>query len=456
MKTDLASVYFLGIGGIGMSALARYFHAQGVRVSGYDRTSTPLTEALIREGIPVHFTDDPSLIPDDPDLVVYTPAVPASLAEKQEIDRRGIRCMKRAEVLGLISQRHPCIAVAGTHGKTSTSSMTATLLDQCGIPMIAFMGGIARNFDSNLHLADNPQFMVAEADEFDRSFHHLHPRIAIVTSTDADHLDIYGDYQHLIEAFLTFIGQVQDDGIVLIRQGLSLISSYTAKAKLRTYSAWEDADYQALNVHVADGAIRFDLKTPVNLIPGFELRVPGRINVENAVAALAACLEAGADPSLLLEALPEYRGVQRRFDIRFRNSSMVYMDDYAHHPGEIRACIESARLMWPDQYLTGIFQPHLYTRTRDFADEFAESLDLLDCCYLLDIYPAREEAIPGVRSEMILERMKNPNAKCIPDEDVPSVVAGIPDGVLLTLGAGDIDQLVHPVCERLKNRYSTL
>lgn len=334
--------------------------------------------------------------------------------------------------------------------------MTANLVYQAGIPMIAFMGGIARNFNSNLYLSDNPQFMVAEADEFDRSFHHLHPQIAIVTSTDADHLDIYGDHQNLIQAFLTFIGQVEAGGTLLIRQGLSLISLYTGKAALKTYSAWEEADYQALAVHVEDGTIRFNLKTPTGILPGFELRVPGRINVENAVAALAASLEAGIDPALLQSGLSAYQGVQRRFDIRFRNASMVYMDDYAHHPGEIRACIETARLMWPGKHLSGIFQPHLYSRTRDFAEEFAESLDLLDSCYLLEIYPAREEPIPGVRSEMILDAMKNPDARCIRDEEVPGLAGVVPDGVLLTLGAGDIDQLVNPVCEVLKNRYSTL
>lgn len=447
------SVYFLGIGGIGMSALARYFRSRGVKVSGYDRTPTALTRELEEEGTRVYYTDDIAHIASDTDLVIYTPAIPSDLAELQYVREKAIRLKKRAEVLGAISLEHLCVAVAGTHGKTSTSSMVAWLLEAAGIPSLAFMGGIAKNFNSNLHLAANPEFMVVEADEFDRSFHQLHPHIAIVTSADADHLDIYGNHRNLLEAFELFVNKTLENGTIILRTGLAFTPAPAKGVKIRTYSVSEPADYMASDIRVQNGQILFTLITPEIQIPDLVLNIPGLVNVENAVAALAAALECGASPELLRAGISQYRGVQRRFDIRFQTEQMTFMDDYAHHPEEIRACIESTRMMWPDQHITGIFQPHLYSRTHDFAKAFAESLDLLDTCLILDIYPAREKPMPGVDSGLILKYMQNPGAMLINKTQVFAEIEKIQDGVLLTIGAGDIDQLVKPICKALTRRY---
>lgn len=447
------TVYFLGIGGIGMSALARYFNSLGARVYGYDLTQTQLTSDLEKEDIIVYYTDDPGHIPSDTDLVIYTPAIPYNHLEFQYVKQKRIPLMKRSEVLGAISKGQLCIAVAGTHGKTSTSSMIAWLLESAGIESIAFMGGIAKNFNSNLHLGNNPAFMVVEADEFDRSFHQLSPKIAVVTSADADHLDIYGTYDELLDAFREFCNKTRENGTIIIKKNLSFSPQKKENIKVLTYSITEDADYSASNIKYKEGYITFSLKTPSGIIKNLILNIPGIVNVENAVAAIAASLESGVNPELIHTGLQTYSGVQRRFDIRFQTSQMIFMDDYAHHPEEIRACIESTRLMWPGKHIAGIFQPHLFSRTNDFAEEFAESLDLLDTCMLLEIYPAREKPIAGVSSEMILNKMKNTNSQVISKNQVFTVVMDIPEGVLLTIGAGDIDQLVKPICKTLTRRF---
>ena len=454
--------YFLGIGGIGMSALARFFHQRGDTVCGYDRTPSPLTDQLQAEGIDIHFDDNPDRLPADIDLVVYTPAVPTDTLEYQALLARGVKMEKRSQVLGELTRGKRCIAVAGSHGKTSTSAMIAHLLSLAPCGCNAFLGGISKNFQSNLHVDPQSDLIVVEADEYDRSFLQLHPHMAVVTATDPDHLDIYGDHRHMLEAYLQFASQVDPSGRLLIKDGTFITADgesllphghhhhdhdhqplATDHWPLTTYTArGVEADYYAINVRTYSGNLFFDLRTPDGVLYDLELQGTALFNVENAVAAAAIALACGLDQYQLRHGLKTFQGVQRRFDYRIREKDLVYIDDYAHHPQELQSTIESVRYLYPGKRLVGIFQPHLYSRTRDLADDFACVLQTLDEVIMLPIYPAREKPILGVTSSMVLRKMDTMSKYlCTPDQALELVPALCPD-VVLTLGAGDIDRLV--------------
>jgi len=454
-KADLHNVeniYMIGIGGIGMSALARYFLSQGKTVAGYDRVSTRLTDELVREGSEIHFTTDLVYVrekfPEKKNLlVIYTPAVPEDHPELSFFRKGGYQMKKRAELLGIISDNANCIAVAGTHGKTTVTSMVTHLLKVAGITCNAFLGGISKNYQTNAVLSSEEGWIVLEADEFDRSFLHLHPNICIVTSCDPDHLDVYGSAEKVKDSFCQFISQTHPDGYIIYQQDVPLDCIPGLPQKSRTYALEEGADFRAVNLRLKDGLYRFDLKTPEGLIGDVGLGVPGLINIENAlsVVSLARLLNIGDD--LVREALTTFSGVQRRFDIMINRSDMVYIDDYAHHPRELDACIQSVRKIYPDRKITGIFQPHLYSRTRDFASDFAISLSRLDALILLDIYPAREEPLEGVDAGLIFDRTDMADKILIQKEQLLRVLEERQPEVLLTLGAGDIDQFVEPIVQ---------
>ncbi|MDR1160860.1 MAG: UDP-N-acetylmuramate--L-alanine ligase, partial [Tannerellaceae bacterium] len=404
---DITSVYFVGAGGIGMSALIRYFLAEGKQVAGYDRVSSALTEALNREGAAIHFEDDTRLIPDDfrlrsSTLVVYTPAIPASHQELTWFRDRDFYIMKRAQVLGEITNSSLGLCIAGTHGKTTTSSMIAHLLKQSGVECNAFLGGILKNYNTNLMLSDCSPFTVIEADEFDRSFHWLHPCMAVITSVDPDHLDIYGTPEAYRESFEHFTSLIRPDGCLLMKKGIALTPRLAHGARLFTYSGTEKANYYADRIRIGNGEIYFDFIGPGVCITDVRLGVPVKVNIENGVAAMAIAWLSGATDEEIKRGMASFQGPERRFDFRLKNSRIVLIDDYAHHPEELRESILSVKALYPDKKLTGVFQPHLYSRTRDFVDGFASSLSLLDELILLDIYPAREEPIPGVSSQIIL------------------------------------------------------
>jgi len=452
------SVYFLGIGGIGMSSLARYFAGKGAAISGYDKTPTSLTEELISEGMDVHFEEDPRRIPKDTELAIYTPAIPKENAELITIEKKGLPLMKRAEVLGAITRGTRTIAIAGTHGKTTTSTLIAHILYQAGIRFIAFLGGISKNYHSNYienngkdsslrHEAGSTDYFVVEADEFDRSFLQLHPHIAVITSTDADHLDIYEDIGRLMESFGTFASQVEQEGFLLIKSGLAIPTKEPLMATRYTYHCRSGADFYAENLTVRQGLYHYDMVTPSGKEEKLVLSLPGLFNLENAVAASAVAWITGVPGSALKNALSTYRGVKRRFDFRILKDDFVYIDDYAHHPEELRACIQAVKDLYPERKITGVFQPHLYSRTRDFADGFALSLGMLDELYLLDIYPAREKEIPGVNSKMLLDKVNIPNKQLADKGRLIGLLKKNKPQVLLTLGAGDIDQLSAPITE---------
>lgn len=434
-------VYFLGIGGIGMSALARYFHLQGALVSGYDKTRTKLTAELEAEGIKVHYTDDIRMIPANPDLVIFTPAIPSNLNELQYIQQQGFQLLKRAEVLGLLTQSYPTIAVAGTHGKTTITSMIAHVLHESRIPVTAFIGGIANNFGSNLIVHQNSTFMVVEADEYDRSFLNLHPEIAVISSMDADHLDVYEHHDRLKENFVNFAAGRKTGGKLVYRNGLALQDL----PDTITYGFEEGSTHRAENIQVEKGQFSFDWVLKNNQSMTITLQVPGRHNIENALAAAAVSIEVGLPPKVIANALNSYTGVWRRFDIRVRNNRHIFIDDYAHHPEELRAFISGVRELFPNLPVTGIFQPHLFSRTRDFMEEFAESLGLLDTLILLEIYPARELPISGVDSNALLKLCPNKEKSLISKEEVLEEIEKIRPPLLLTMGAGDIDQFVEPL-----------
>ncbi len=452
--SDIKQVYFLGIGGIGMSALARYFASQGIVVSGYDRTATELTAQLQKEGIAVHYTDDPELFPANlnvsDSLIVYTPAVPATHQELNVLISRGFPIHKRAEVLGIICNSRKTIGVAGTHGKTSVSTITAHIMKTSEKGCSAFLGGISKNYGTNLLLDfTGSEWIVAEADEFDRSFLHLRPQLAVITSMDADHLDIYGSHEKVIESFRLFASQINEGGALLKKKGLPVGDEPNSNYKTYTYSITEEADFCAENIELKDGFYEFDLKTPEGKIEKLVLNYPGLVYVENSVAAASLALLAGVSVEAIREALATYAGVKRRFDIHLKNENFVLIDDYAHHPEELRATINSVRDFYRGKTLTGVFQPHLYSRTKDFADGFANSLDLLDEIVLLDIYPARELPIEGVTSEMIFDQIKNKNKMLCAKNDLVGLAAGFKPGIIIMMGAGDIDTLVEPVKEQL-------
>ncbi|MDR1273838.1 MAG: UDP-N-acetylmuramate--L-alanine ligase [Odoribacteraceae bacterium] len=440
-ENDGRPVYLVGIGGIGMSALARYFKATGHPVAGYDKTPSPLTLKMSEEeGIAITHADDAAGIGEafrdrSRALVVYTPAVPAENRILSYFRENGHALHKRAEVLGLISRDKRALCVAGTHGKTTITTMTAFLLHESRVGCTAFLGGISSNFGTNLLVDAASPFVVIEADEFDRSFLHLHPEASVITSMDADHLDIYGTRERLVEAFEQFA--CQTGGPLFARAGLTL----QRREVTGHYAAGEPADYRADRLRVEDGYFHFDYAAPGVSIPGLRLAFPGRVNVENAVAAITLALHAGATPAEIREALPRFKGVARRFDVHARGR-VIYIDDYAHHPREIEATLASVREMWPARRLTVAFQPHLYSRTLDFYPGFAKSLGLADEVILLDVYPAREKPLPGVTSRLIADRLTVPHALAGREEFPALVRAKVTDGVFMTVGAGDIDRFV--------------
>ena len=451
---NIKQVYLLGIGGIGMSALARYFNHNHYEVSGYDRTCSALTDELEKEGIAVHFDDRSSalssLLAKDETLVIYTPAVPADWGERAFLTGENYHLLKRSEVLGILCDRARCGAVAGTHGKTSVSTMLAHLMKGSGTGCNAFLGGISKNYETNLLLSSASEWIVAEADEFDRSFLSLHPDMAVITSMDADHLDIYGTHENLIRSFLQFAGQIRQGGVLFLKQGLRLPTVLNSDVKIYTYALEEMADYRAENIHQNDGYYSFDLIHPQGKMSFLKLACPGLMNVENAVAALAMALYAGVDEDSLRKGLESYLGVHRRFDIRLQTSRFLVIDEYAHHPRELEATISYVRHLYPGKHLTGIFQPHLYSRTADLAAGFAKALSQVDELLLLDIYPARELPIEGVSSTLILDQTELKKKKICSKAELVKGAACFEPGIIVFMGAGDIGQLVGPVCQILK------
>jgi UDP-N-acetylmuramate--alanine ligase len=455
------NVYFLGIGGIGMSALARWFNKKGMKVSGYDRTSTTLTSELEKEGISVHFEDDVSKIPAEVlqererTLVVYTPAVPKDQAEYNHLIDKGYSILKRSEVLGLITKGYKTVAVAGTHGKTTTSSMVAHILKVADKNMVGFLGGITTNYNSNLIMngqINGETIVVAEADEFDRSFLRLFPNIAIVTSADADHLDIYGDHSMLIKSFKDFIKQIDKGGSLIIHESVSeLLASDVDHVKKNIYSM-SRGQFFASNITAKGGFFEFDLQG-LSKVEHIKLGVPGFHNIENAVAASVAASLCGVSTSVIREALESFAGVKRRFEYIIKGKRVIYVDDYAHHPTEIEAFLKSMKSLYPNRKLTVIFQPHLFTRTRDFADGFSRSLSLADELFLMDIYPARELPIPGVDSDMLLPSITTPVKIRCGKSDLMHKLNDISPEVIVTVGAGDIDTFVQPIKEMLLKKY---
>lgn len=446
------NVYFIGIGGIGMSAIARYYKFKGCNVSGYDKTESELTDELVAEGIGVHYEDNTDFIPKDIEntLVVYTPAIPHDLKELVYVQEHGYTLLKRSKTLGEIAKGQRCLAVAGTHGKTTTSTLLAHIFTDSKVGCTAFLGGISKNYDTNLLMSHNPT-IVAEADEFDRSFLQLFPEIAVITAMDADHLDIYGDLKHVHEAFQAFAGQVS--GTVITKLGLDITPNHT-KARIMRYSYNDPrADFYADNLRKDEcGYFTFDLNFPDGVIKDCRVGIPGWVNVENAVAASAIAIVYGIDHEVIRHALGTFLGVKRRFDIHVNRPGCAYIDDYAHHPNEISTAISSMRDIFPGRRLTAIFQPHLYTRTRDFADEFAKALSAVDKLILLDIYPAREEPIPGVSSRLIFDKVTAPEKVLLKKEMLMDYLENEKIDTLITFGAGNIDRFIPQITDMLNKR----
>ncbi len=445
-----------------MSALARWFCQYGYQVAGYDKTATTLTEALEVEGIAVHFEDDVQQIPENfrqnPSdcLVVYTPAVPQNHSELLYFQNKGFTLLKRSQVLGLLTQNLFTIAVAGTHGKTTTSSMVAHILTAAGKNCTAFLGGITQNYNTNLLFGDpnsaEKPMVVVEADEFDRSFLTLYPDLAIVNSVDADHLDIYGNHDAIKESFNAFVRQIKPGGKLFMKKDLPLELPASTRVQTFNFSIEKNSAYEAQNVRIENEHFVFDLRMPDTFIEGIQMKIPGFHNIENATAAAAIALEVGIATSQIKQALFTFTGVKRRFEYVLKNDNIVFIDDYAHHPAEIEAFIRSVRALYPTRKITAIFQPHLYSRTRDFAEGFAESLSLADQLVLLDIYPARELPIPGITSEIIFEKTNLSEKALCTKKDLLGVLQSSSLDVVLTLGAGDIDQCIAPIKEWLQSR----
>ncbi len=468
---DYANIYFIGIGGIGMSAIAKYYNTKGYKVSGYDRTPSDLTRELESEGIEIHYTDDIEKIPADKEntLVIYTPAIPADMGELIKVQRDGYEVVKRSAALGKIAMGQRCLAVSGSHGKTSTSTLLAHIYKDSGRGCNAFLGGISKNYGTNLLISTTPN-LVAEADEFDRSFLQLYPHIAVVTATDPDHLDIYGNVENMRKAFSQFISQTEEEGYVIIKSG-TIIDTSQVKAKVLHYSyTLSSANGEKPHFYASDiepikvegkenGLFSFTLNYPSDIIGGDGkiekciVGVPGWLNIENAIAASAVALLEGIDPQKVKSALESFKGVQRRMDIHVNTPRKVYIDDYAHHPQEIATTISSIREAFPGRKITGIFQPHLYSRTRDLAEDFALSLSKLDSLILLDIYPARELPIPGVTSEIIFNKVELKDKICITKEELMETLAETRESIdlLVTFGAGNIDRYIKPITELLKD-----
>lgn len=453
----LKSVYFIGAGGIGMSALVRYFLSKGKKVGGYDRTPSELTMKLIEEGADIHYEEAPEKIPGEfknPEstLVVYTAAMPEDHILLQYFRKHGFTIYKRAQVLGMLTRSSKGLCAAGTHGKTTTSTMTAHLLHQSQVGCDAFLGGISKNYGTNLLLSDDSAYVVIEADEFDRSFHWLSPYATIITSTDADHLDIYGTEEAYLESFNHYTSLIQPGGSLVIREGIRLQPRLQEGVRLYTYSS-ESGDFHAENIRIGGGEIVFDYVSPLGNISDVQLGVPVAINIENGIAAMALAQLSGVSNEEIKTGMASFRGVDRRFDFKIKTDKVVYLSDYAHHPEEIKQSILSMRALYGDKKLTGIFQPHLYTRTRDFYQEFAESLSLLDEVILTDIYPARELPIEGVSSQLIYDNLRPDIDKILcTKEEVIDILKKKEIEVLMTLGAGDIENYAPQICEILNER----
>ncbi|WP_316736123.1 UDP-N-acetylmuramate--L-alanine ligase [Pedobacter aquatilis] len=447
--SKISRVYFVGIGGIGMSALARYFAKRGLVVCGYDKTRTKLTETLEQEGILISYLDEASALPcafldkHDDSLVVYTPAIPKNSKILNHFIDKGFSLKKRSEVLGIISKGMFCIAIAGTHGKTTTSSIVAHILKDTGYDCTAFLGGITSNYNSNVLFGEN-NVVVVEADEYDRSFLTLHPDIAVITSMDADHLDIYGDKSHLEESFHLFAGQLKENGILFAHEGLPLEKSIS-------YAVSNSATARAENLRVEGSKFVFDYTDDSCAIKDLSLMLPGKHNVANTTVAIAIALKLGIAAEKIKAAVANFKGVKRRFEYIVNNGKQIYIDDYAHHPEELKACFDAVRQLYPEKKLTVIFQPHLFTRTRDFADEFASVLGTADELLLLDIYPARELPIEGVNSNFLLDKIRLDNKKIINKESVVEYIKNNKLELVLTVGAGDIDTLIEPLKNILTN-----
>lgn len=456
---QIDTYYFLGIGGIGMSALARYFVAKGNRVLGYDRTPSPLTQTLEAEGIEVQYDDSLELVKEldkAKTVVVRTPAVPEDMAVYVYLREQGFRILKRAEVLGIVTRSERALCVAGTHGKTTTSTMLAHILHQSHVGTNAFLGGIANNYGTNLLLDDSTN-VVVEADEFDRSFHHLTPYISVITSMDPDHLDIYGTEDAYRKSFEKYAGLVEKALVVKTTLSPCMIKVASPQCKVYSYSVGEKADFYADNVRVENGEIWFDFHTPEHVVTDVQLGVPVWVNIENGVAAMAVAWLMGATDAELKAGMSSFSGVYRRFNIHVNTTQVAYVDDYAHHPMELKACIESVRRLYPERYVIGVFQPHLFSRTKDFVDGFASVLSELDEVALLPIYPAREKPIEGVSSEWLLEKIQAKRALVLPNilskylrERVKSCLVQNKDCVVITMGAGDIDRQVKDITKALQ------
>ena len=450
----IKAVYFIGAGGIGMSALVRYFLSKGKKVGGYDRTPSELTEKLIKEGALIHYEDNICSIPADfkakeSTLIVYTPAIPASHTEFTWFRDNGFSIQKRSQVLGMLTRSGKGLCVAGTHGKTTTSTMAAHLLHQSHVECNAFLGGISKNYGTNLLLSDKSEYVVIEADEFDRSFHWLTPFATVITATDADHLDIYGTKEAYLESFSHYTSLIQPGGALIMREGIELDPQLQEGVTLYTYSR-QSGDFHAENVRIGNGEIFFDYISPLGNIKDIQLGVPVAINIENGIAAMALAQLSGVNNDEIKQAMATFRGVDRRFDFKIKNDKVVFLSDYAHHPEEIKQSILSMRALYNDKKLTAVFQPHLYTRTRDFYQEFADSLSLLDEIILTEIYPARELPIEGVSSQLIYDHLRPGIEKCIcRKEDIIQVLKEKKIEVLITLGAGDIDNYVPQICDLL-------
>ncbi|MBA0884557.1 UDP-N-acetylmuramate--L-alanine ligase [Flavobacterium undicola] len=444
---QIHNVYFIGIGGIGMSALARYFKYIGKQVSGYDKTPTILTNELIESGIAIHFEDDINLIPKDyfveNTLVIITPAVPRTHSEWNFFLERDYQVKKRAEVLGIITKDTFCFAVAGTHGKTTTSSILGHILHESGADVTAFIGGIVENYNSNL-IGSGKTVTVVEADEFDRSFLHLHPDIACVTSMDADHLDIYGTSDAIEESFTEFANKVEDKRRLFITTDLPLSGI--------TVGVNEEAVYNAFNIRIEDGSYVFDVKTPTEVLKDFRFGLPGRHNLMNALMAFAMAVNFGTPTDAIAKALASFQGIRRRFSYQIRSKKLVYIDDYAHHPTEINAVHQAVRELYPNKKVLAVFQPHLFSRTKDFADDFAKSLSQFDEVLLMDIYPARELPMEGVTSDWLLSKMENENKKLVSKEDLIATMLKSDAPILVTIGAGDIGEMVGAIKKALNEK----
>ncbi len=454
-------IYFLGIGGIGMSALARWFRYCDLFVAGYDKTKTPLTQQLAGEGIEIHFDDQINAIPQkvldnkEEVLVIYTPAIPADHNELNYLRDQGFEIMKRSKVLGVITKNMFSVAVAGTHGKTTTSSMIAHLLKSSRKSCVGFLGGILQGYESNLIMEGDPgedTIAVVEADEFDRSFLSLDPNISVITSADADHLDIYGDHASMKESFRLFAEKTAPKGHLFVNESLaSWLVNSSENVHYHTYGLNAQGN-KAENIRIEEGAFRFDFTSEKHVIENLKLMVPGYHNVENSVAAISVALELGVDTENIRKGIESYRGVKRRFEYIINTEKRVYIDDYAHHPTEIKAFLRSVKALYPEKKITAIFQPHLYSRTKDFVDGFAESLDLADDVILMNIYPARELPIPGVDSGLIFGKMKNDRKMICPDDELLELIDKKNPEVLVTVGAGDIDRFIQPVKSLLERK----